>query len=475
MACGLYMRFVLIWSRGTGKSTVIAEYLIRCIETMPRSRGWLAAHTIDRVKNFSLPSIQEHWERMGLIEDVHYVIDKVPPKHWKRPINKIKNFRNTIAFRNGCVIDLLSCYAEGAGRGGNYQFGAADEAGMIKRENLIPSVTPAMRGLGYKVSRLKRRKPKKQPWGKIIEKGLSFIWKFRWRECPYYMTTLFVTSMPYLDRGRWVLDMEGKEDVWFQEATCFENLEVLGEDYPERMKRELSPFTYKLEILNERMRLTEHAFYPKFNEKQHVTIIDYYRPDMHLDLSFDFGGFCCMVIGQVYGERAHAERFLYYNEAEIDDLINLFLDEYKEHLHKHVRIFGDVNGRTGTKDDKRNQYERVQAKLIRAGWTYEMHVPVYNPLHADKYQLMNALLSQQDTAMLPVDFHDEGCKDLIISVKMAPRKGNSEKDKKSEHQNSGVEQQHATHGSDALDYWLIELSKSEFRQDLTASGSELVF
>lgn len=51
-----------------------------------------------------------------------------------------------------------------------------------------------------------------------------------------------------------------------------------------------------------------------------------------------------------------------------------FVERYKDHKNKHVRIYGDPSGRAGEKHGHASDYTEIEAVLRSNGWTYERRV-----------------------------------------------------------------------------------------------------
>ena len=74
----------VIAGRGTGKTTdILADRSIDIAYDMPGCYIALSADTyMNAIKNV-LPQLIEGWERNGWVEDIHFVVGKRPPQHFK--------------------------------------------------------------------------------------------------------------------------------------------------------------------------------------------------------------------------------------------------------------------------------------------------------------------------------------------------------------------------------------------------------
>lgn len=453
-----------ICGRGLGKSTIGGEYLDRCQSTMPRSRGFIGGPTMDAVKNRILPSVQEHWERIGMVEGNNhdYVIGKKPPGDWDTPKNRVSNYQNIISFTNGSALSMLSFYTEGSARGGSFQYGFCDEMGWVKRENFAANVIPAMRGLRWDVARLlveaEHLDQMDVPFGEVVQVGLDYEWVIPFSQNPYYLSMLLVTSMPWSDRGKWILEYEHNEDAFYIEGTALDNIAILGPQYIPNLQANMTDLEFRIEVMNERMEQSPNSFYHNWNDEKHIIDRDPYRKDLPLEISFDFGQFMCMTVSQAIDNVAYTIRAFYVKNGSMGDLMDQFTQWYQDHPVKDVHITGDVSGNRSRnpETDNRSLYDEIIDYLRVHGWN-PIHMPRrYNPAHAEKHLILNKALEEKKASGLPaVRMYRDGCQPLIISMKKAEAKDQLQKDKSSEHPKSGVAQEEATHFSDAWDYWYM--------------------
>ena len=71
---GLQPHKMFIGGRGVGKTTIIADEVIKYLSAMPRGKVSLNGLTYFHIRTKSLPPIIDHWERLGLYRDIHYFV-----------------------------------------------------------------------------------------------------------------------------------------------------------------------------------------------------------------------------------------------------------------------------------------------------------------------------------------------------------------------------------------------------------------
>ncbi len=445
---------VFIGGRGSGKSTVLGDEIYQCVTTMPRSRGFLAANIEETIVNYSLPSILERWEMFGLIEEVDFVVNKRPPVNWPKPYNPPKKYNKTITFSNGSVINIISMYGKNAGRGGNFQWGFFDEAALIDKETHDKAVKASVRGALHKVAKIPIDKPFEPEYGEIIKKNGRWFWRIPFRDNPRYMMTGYVSTMPWLSSGQWLLKFEDQEDVSFVESTAWDNIEVLGSEYIHNLKSDLPPHIYDTEVMNKRVSKVENGFYSDFDDDVHTVPESMYNPHKELEISLDFNaGFNSMIVCQSFDKYAYVHDELYVKgNLIVDDLIDEFIEKYQNHPVKRVDIYGDRNGNNKQANARKTIYESIESILRNAGWEIYRPGKGLDAPHEAKHQLINKAFREKNTNLPAVRMNRQNCRGLSISIMKAAMTHDFKKDKRSERRLT-ENREEATDLSDCFDNW----------------------
>ena len=480
---------LLEWGRGTGKSTILGRRIIDCVTQMPRSTGVIAAQTYAQIKTRTLPSTIQGLEQHGIYKDIHFFVGKRPPKswNWPEPYEPPLDYKNSIIFWNGTVINFISQDASGAsGRGLNVDWVISDEAGLLDEKKFETDVLLTNRG------NLKR-----------IAHYPDGTWKY-FEDCPLHHSIVLATSTPVTVAGRWILKYEDQalkhpEKVCFIRASALDNKHNLGIEYFLNAKRIMPDFLYRAEVLNIRIPRIDNGFYPKLSETKH-TYQDYdlsyfqelalgkdpdCRGDSDLDGSreliagIDWGvSINCMVIGQGDSKQFKALNNIYVKSPQIvDDLIDEFVKYYKHHAKKVLHLWYDPTGNLKTATSRKTTAEQVRERLTKKGWRVQLMTQgVMNELHENKYNLWNNILKEEEGENYPkFSMNMRNCKELWISMSNAPAKiGLREaikKDKSSE-RNKSVDQAHATHFSDAMDVIIVGMYKDRLFSNSSGSVAE---
>jgi hypothetical protein len=134
-----------ILGRGSGKTTnIFASRLDRVQESMPGCLIVLAADTYMSIMDNIIPGCMEYF-RANYERGIYYEIGKKPPSHFKECSIEITNWKHTISFWNGTVVQFVSCDRPESMSGKNAAHLMADELLNIPEKKFIERIMPALR------------------------------------------------------------------------------------------------------------------------------------------------------------------------------------------------------------------------------------------------------------------------------------------------------------------------------------------
>lgn len=465
-----HKRKTFMGGRGVGKSTVLGFHEYLKFRHLARAKSALIGLTFNSLLNNTLPAMEQAWNLIGASEyDPKsnpfglYVIGKRPPAHWPKPWFPPKKFEHVITWINGYSIQLMSQERADTNRGGNFDAGSADESALLKEEFVSRIASVSVRANRYRYDHPLHHSFvdfTSAPW------KVSGQWIFKTEE-------LMFEELEKVNKG--ILKPEDCQYL-FVEAETADNLDVLGEDYLERQKRELSHWEYMVEIKNFRMKKLPNGFYPGLNTDRHL-VIDVYEYDTtpggriytkrdtfinsgtKLEVSFDFNaGFTSMIVCQetVVGSQVEFRigdaLFVKPEDTElnlIDALVDKFIDRYKDHSLKVIDIYGDRNGNSKSAQSTITFYEQIIQKLSKDGWYCTKRVDGLDMEHDLRHMLVNSLLNEEKPGWPKIRFHHDKAKPLVLSMQNAPILPGFKKDKADEKR--PIPQELATHLSDCFD------------------------
>jgi len=242
---------MLVWGRGTGKTTILGAKLKQRVESMPRSTGLFIGPSYKLILTRILPSLIHGLEMFGLYENLHYFIGRQPPRAWRsswgQAYERPRDVTRYITFWNGAGIHLVSQDVPGDGRGLNSDWIVADEMLLMSPDKLEENTDPTLRGTNTR----------------------EFL------NAPGFGSKTYMTSMPLSQEGMFVLDYEEKamqnpKGTNFIMADCRSNLHNLRPGYLKEAKENaLAEWIFNAEYLNVRPRLVRDGFYPLLNADVH--------------------------------------------------------------------------------------------------------------------------------------------------------------------------------------------------------------
>lgn len=307
-----------ICGRRFGKSFGIVSLRIkRNVEFMPGSTGCFVASSYKQAHMRTLPAALSGLAEFGFIENIHYVVGKRPPAKlgYAKPIIPLQTFDDVVSFYNGAQMVIVSQDVKMSSNSMTFDWIVGDEAKGLNFEKLKDETFPANGGTRRYFS-----------------------------DIPWHHSILFVTDMPAMKSGNWLLayrekatpdiidlikgllyqrwevvkwkDGKLKQDelgridlllsqlrrkaVFYREWSTFENVDVVGLDYIRQMKRDLPPLVFQTSILSKRIERLKDGFYPNFREKLHTYIDNNNTPLMDAGLgdhtNTDYG---CLLDGDV--------------------------------------------------------------------------------------------------------------------------------------------------------------------------------
>lgn len=513
---------VLVYGRRMGKSTeIIAHLSLKRVFEMPRASFMLLGRTYKQLLERTLPATKTGWAKRGYIEDVHYVVGKRPPKMWAKPFYTPSSYDHTITWCNGFSMPMGSQDREGLVNSLTVWGLYADEAKLLLQDRFMEDALPTVSAPTH-----------------------------YFPNSPHNRSIVLCTSMPSLPDGQWIFDYEKLMDksqinlilnasieleqlkqelqlavneytkrkiqaeiiefetllsqvrrgsVFYNEASTFANINILGMDYIKQQQSILKD-KFMPEILNIHPDRTRKSFYANLNQSHFYTQYNYQYIDslkrdlkpenmnckmdadlvanLPLRIGFDFGArINCIVTAQRVDSlnifRTLKNHFVTRPKI-LDDVCKSWCEYYQYHKCKILHFYYDNSGNNQQANSTLTYAIQARNIFEKYGWNVIMCTSGgANVEHHQKYLLINTALIGNEIRYPKLLFNEGNCEELKESMLNAPSKedaktGKVSKDKSSERK-STLPAQYATDLSDAWDvlFW------GEYKNQLQGQGYEM--
>jgi hypothetical protein len=276
----------IIAARRFGKSDgIVAPRMLRNIQHMPRSAGAFYAATFQQALTRTLPAAVFALSRWQYINGKHYFIGRKAPERmgFKVPFIEPQNWEHAIHWYNGSVTHILSQDVKFSANSLTLDYLIIDEARSIRKEKLFNEVIPAVSGtLGQF---------KDVPWHRgmtivsDMPQGKDGEWLLnRKNDMDTELIQCMESTLAYIRELEEKTHLHAKNELTsqrkllremrkhahiYREFDAIENIEILGEEYISKMKRELTPLIFQTSILNRRITKLVNGFYANLDADKH--------------------------------------------------------------------------------------------------------------------------------------------------------------------------------------------------------------
>lgn len=405
---------ICVMGRGTGKTDFItAPWIAGNVFAMPRSVGGLIIPNYSNYQKI-FSEIKKGLEKIGLRENLHFVINRQPPKAWgaKGYNAPSTDFKNYISFYNGSGFYILS--SNTGHNGANLDWLAVEEAKLIPdvffRETYL-----AVRGanidlfgdlsnFGSLLVVTDRPRQGEYDWFYSYEKEylnednlllieLIKAIGLKIKKLEKQVTTNVVLTDAYLLNKianlKAELNFFRRKAINYVEASSLENIHVLGTEKIVEWAKTLSSYDMAVSVMNLKPNQAEHRFYDFFDTKKHA----YYAendilPNIPLHIAFDYNSaICCLEVVQVVNNVCKVVRS--FDSADgLESLCNQFISYFKPLINnKLVYYYYDHTAKQGRGANNRIAYHETVEHFLRTHFYLVPKYIGYASLHDDRRSL----------------------------------------------------------------------------------------
>jgi hypothetical protein len=440
---------VVVGGRRLGKSHgIVAPFLLRNFQRMPRSSGAFVCSTFQQGLTRTIPGTLSALESFGFKRNVHFFIGRRPPlsARFAEPIIKPESYDHVISWYNGSIQHIITQDGVGTSNSLTLDYLIMDEAKLLDFDKLKNETFPANGGFRGHFGHL-----------------------------PWHHGSLIVSDMPTTKRGSWFLSYDEKCDrelidtihgiiyekwrlydkiqkfksqgveppkyiysiykglckslaelqsvaVDYNVFSSIDNLQVLGENYIKQMKRDLPPLVFQTSILCKKVGLLKDGFYNNLKESVHyysafdnsyLQSLDY-NFDKSKELSclqdgdLDQNSPICIamdynaninwiVAAQQSGIKMKVLKSFYVKyDRKLVELVNDFCVYYRHFKRKDVVYYYDNTALGSNYAVNSDDFASVVINTFKSnGWTVNA-VHIGNPIkHIEKHNLINMAFKGQ--------------------------------------------------------------------------------
>lgn len=508
----------IVASRGLGKSEGFdARVILRNVFAMPKSNGAILSPTYTKLRANTFPAIAHALARWGYHKDRHYYVGRRPDKKagFDKPLIDPISYDNTVIWFNGSIQRFISFDGNMSTNSMSLDYVIGPEAKFLSHDKIKTEVTPAVRSIYF-------------------------------NDCPWKEGYFFSTDMPTSKMGMWILDKEKEMDtelielikltyyeykrlkdkpktkytenavaklsrelsllrsqaLLYAEYNALDNLELFGEKWIAKQKRELPPLIFRTSILNERLTKVPNGFYSALEESIHfytpqdngfLTRFDFgskheSKPNSLWDsdvsttqpliVAFDYNAAInSMVVGQVKSNQLKTLKSLFVKTPmKLRDLCKEFCDYYAFHQTRDVIYYFDATAIGGNPIDGDTFSSIIIDYLSSRGWNVIQKYIGLQMRHDLKHQYIDDALKGMTNYLFPI-FNLHNNEYLKLAMEQAGIKidrNGFQKDKSAEKDPDSPElpDETKTHITDAWDtlfigcnFHPIDVSDTSFTSD----------
>lgn len=446
---------------GSGKTHIMGvDNLILAIN-YPHVRGFIGANTYSQLSKSTLVGVFRFWASVGIVRDVHYVVNIIPPSNFKIIGERLNSYDNTISFSNGKLIFTASLE--------NYK--AIDGIEIAHAHLDETKDTPEVAVKEVILARLRQRGLWLDKRGKIttIESEgvvgynpLSIFtspsktdWISEWFDFPKYFEEI---SEKIFEKDSYFRKRIGDKFVVI--SSTYHNEHNLPIGYIETKlidPNKHNEHRINMLVYGSPLAKAGNEYYSRFDRMKHVVEVDM-PENIPVHVGFDFNRVPYITSGlykiwfKADVQRWHIHKFdevcLKPPNNVTEDLCNEIINVYGHLLKSGLFYYGDYSGNNRRTNSNEHDYDIIDRKLKPFLNSTSNRVIVNQSVVARK-EFMNRIFY----GSLPIDFTiSPKCKNFIMDCEFLQEAPDGGKHKKKVKDDNGNTYEKYGHTSDEVEY-----------------------
>ncbi len=464
---------------GSGKTHlggVISGYYI---ENFPTAFGFIGANTHEQLTTSTLYRLREVWaELFGWREDIHYVVNKKPPKRFNTKGHNFDKYHGIISFWNGHVIFKGSLDNAKAHDGKEFSYAILDETKDSREIDVKETILTRLRKEAIYIDALTGQLTREavNGSGKDATPNKAYT--------PIYILTS-PANVPWINDWFKLTDNQAdilakiydKDDFYLNEfddkcvvvASTYHNEENLPAGYIDKILKNNNETTANKLIYGNPFVKSGGEFYSSFKRTKHVKRIPY-KEHLPIHVSFDQNvtPYITATLYQIWtkGKQTIVNQF---DEVCLPNPNNktskLCLEIIRRYGKRCEGIFyyGDPSGRK--RDTRTNEHDYKIVDRIFRPWlnNKSCRVPYVHPSILKRRDFTNNIFE----ALYDIHFYiSPDCKHSITDFEQVKEDKNGKKEKKKKRDpETGATYEQYGHTSDSFDYFICEIFKPLYERN----------
>lgn len=464
---------------GSGKTYTEGVLSADFIINYPHIRGLIGSNTYQQLSKSTLFRIFEVWRSLfGWVENIHFVVDKIPPRGFRVFNSPLKSYENTISFNNGCLIFLASLDNYKIIDGSEFGWAILDETKDTKEEAVKEVISFRLRQMGLWVDKAGNYYVDAAKAAAVGALGHNPMYIFTSPAKVDWINEWFGLGDYYEAISRKIFSKTDyfklvKNGMKTVISSTFHNERNLPPGWIEQKLRDMagSPHLIDMLIYGSPIAKSGGEFFSAFERLKHVGKVDYNpKYNVHISLDFNLTPYITMTCWQIVrnGNTIDVQCFdeicLPSPRNNTEDLCKEFERRYcKPAPPAGLYYYGDATGKTGTTSSREHNYqilERVLGKYLNDN---SNRVLKSNPSVSATRDFVNRVLAEGTNLRIKIA---DRCKNLVADhefMKEAPDGGKLVV--KVKDPSSGSTYEKYGHTSDSERYFLCSAFSSMFKPE----------
>lgn len=446
---------------GSGKTYLIGAKNFEFMIKFPSVRGFIGANTQEQLTKSTLVGVFKFWSMVGLVQDVHYVVDKQPPKHFQKFGEKLKSYHNTISFQNGKLIFLASLENYKAIDGTEFGHADLDETKDSKEEAVKEVILARLRQVGMWIDKRGRITDIESEGVEgynplnIYTSPAKTDWISNWFEFPKYYDEISERIFSKTDYFR---KRVGKMLVVI--SSTYHNENNLPKGYIEN--KIIEPNKHNQHRINmllygSPLAKSGNEYYNRWDRQKHIQVMQTPK-DIPIHIGFDFnrkpyitGGLYKIWFKQDV-QRWHIHKFcevcLPPPNNVTEDLCDEIIRLWHHELINGVYYYGDYSGKNRRTNSSEDDFA-VIARKLKPYLHNSSDKVIINEKIVKRKEFMNKMFF----GALPIDFTcDPQCVNFVNDAEFMKEGPDGKKHKQIAKDENGMSYEKYGHCADETEY-----------------------